>query len=408
MPSAPPQPVWDSRFLFAIGVFGFASGLPLALTGSTLQAWLTQSGVDVKTIGALSLVGFPYLFKFLWAPLLDRFPLTRRSRRRGWLLLTQALLVGLFIALAMSDPRNLGNIVAIVALLAVISATQDIAVDAYRAEALSGDQRGLGAGISVAGYRLAMIVSGGGALLLADHCGFGASFWALAAFMTAVMIAALWAPEPNDPAAPPSSLEEAFAVQLRALWATPGIVGLLALIVLYKLGDAFAGNLSMTFLLRGQGFSLTEIGAIYKVLGLIATIAGGIFGGVWMIRLRLYRALLWFGGFQAITNVGFLVLAATGKSLVGMMIVVGLENFSGGMGTSALLALMMGLCQRRYTATHFALLSAAASISRVVIGPVAGEVAAIGWVPYFASSLLLAGPGVLLVIMLRERISAIN
>ncbi len=397
----------QARVLFTIGLFGFASGLPLALTGSTLQAWLTDSGLRVETIGALSLVGLPYLLKFLWAPVLDRYPLMRTSRRRGWLWLTQAILIGLFALLALSDPSaHLPVVVAVVVLLAVTSATQDIAVDAYRAEALTSGQRGLGAGFSVAGYRLAMIVSGAGALLLADRYGFGASFWALAACFAGVMALGLIAPEPPDPAPAPESLEEAFVVQLRALWATPGIVGLLALIVLYKLGDAFAGSLTMTFFIRGQGFSLTEIGAIYKALGLVTTIVGGILGGYWMTSLGLYRALFWFGLLQAVTNLGFLFLAATGKSLVGMMVVVGLENLSGGMGTSALLALMMGLCQRRYTATHFALLSAIASVSRVLIGPLSGQIAAVGWIPFFATSLVLAVPGLLLLLALRARIES--
>ncbi|MGH8595249.1 MAG: muropeptide MFS transporter AmpG, partial [Gammaproteobacteria bacterium] len=208
--------------------------------------------------------------------------------------------------------------------------------------------------------------------------------------------------------ASPATLEEAFAAQLRTLLSTPSIGSLLALIVVYKLGDAFAGSLSMTFFLRGQGFSLTEIGAIYKALGLGASIFGGIVGGYWMSRLGLYRALLWFGVLQAITNLGFLALAVAGKSMIGLVLVVGLENLAGGMGTSVLLALMMALCVRRYTATHFALLSAIASIGRVVIGPIAGQVAATGWVPYFAWSALLAVPGLILVVMLRRRLLEID
>ncbi|MSR15073.1 MAG: MFS transporter [Gammaproteobacteria bacterium] len=405
MSSAKTTPTSPARLLCTVGLFGFASGLPLALTGSTLQAWLTEGGLRIETIGALSLVGFPYLFKFLWAPLLDRFPLLRGSRRRGWVLLTQGLLIALFSLLALSDPQSdLSRIVVIVVILAIVSATQDIAVDAYRAEALTHDQRGLGAGVSVAGYRMAMIVSGAGALLIADRFGFSVSFWCLAGCLAGLMLMSVWAPEASLQISAPQSLEDAFASQLLALWATPGIVGFLALVVLYKLGDAFAGNLSMAFFIRGQGFSLTEIGAIYKALGLVATIVGGILGGYWMMRLGLYRALLWFGLLQALTNIGFLLLAATGKSLAGMMVVVTLENLTGGMGTSALLALMMGLCQLRYTATHFALLSALSSVSRVLIGPAAGQVAAIGWVPFFAISLVLAVPALLLLTTLRARI----
>lgn len=388
-------------------MFGFASGLPLALTGSTLQAWLTQAGVEVKTLGALTLVGLPYTFKFLWAPLVDRFPLSRRSRRRGWLVATQFILALACLALAFSDPATeLSRIVAVALFIACASATQDIAVDAYRAEALPIAQRGLGAGISVAGYRVAMIVSGAGALVLADRLGFATSFIVVAALFGANILVTLVAPEPRDLPNSPATLVEAFSTQLGSLFSRPGMLGFCALIALYKLGDAFAGSLTMTFLLRGQGFSLSEIGAIYKALGVTATIAGGVFGGVWLSRLGLYRSLLVFGILQAVTNVGFWGLASVGKSLAGMIAVVALENFSGGMGTSALLALLMALCDRRYTATHFALLSAIASLARVFVGVPAGHVAVSGWAPFFAWSVVWSVPGLMIVWAMRERIVA--
>ena len=393
------------RLLLTLALFGFASGLPLALTGSTLQAWLTQAGVEVKTLGALTLVGLPYTFKFLWAPLVDRFPLSRRSRRRGWLVATQFMLALACLALAYSDPATeLSRIVAVALLIACASATQDIAADAYRAEALPTAQRGLGAGISVAGYRVAMIVSGAGALVLADRLGFATSFIVVAALFAANIIITLVAAEPRDLPSSPTTLAEAFSTQLWSLFSRPGMLGFCALIALYKLGDAFAGSLTMTFLLRGQGFSLTEIGSIYKALGVTATIAGGVFGGVWLSRLGLYRSLLLFGVLQAVTNAGFWGLASVGKSLMGMIAVVALENFSGGMGTSALLALLMALCDRRYTATHFALLSAIASLARVFVGVPAGQVAASGWAPFFAWSVVWSVPGLVIVWAMRRRI----
>ena len=393
------------RLLLTLALFGFASGLPLALTGSTLQAWLTQAGVEVKTLGALTLVGLPYTFKFLWAPLVDRFPLSRRSRRRGWLVATQFMLALACLALAYSDPATeLSRIVAVALLIACASATQDIAADAYRVEALPTAQRGLGAGISVAGYRVAMIVSGAGALVLADRLGFATSFIVVAALFAANIIITLVAPEPRDLPSSPTTLAEAFSTQLWSLFSRPGMLGFCALIALYKLGDAFAGSLTMTFLLRGQGFSLTEIGSIYKALGVTATIAGGVFGGVWLSRLGLYRSLLLFGVLQAVTNAGFWGLASVGKSLMGMIAVVALENFSGGMGTSALLALLMALCDRRYTATHFALLSAIASLARVFVGVPAGQVAASGWAPFFAWSVVWSVPGLVIVWAMRRRI----
>ncbi|MBI2802128.1 MAG: MFS transporter [Gammaproteobacteria bacterium] len=399
-----PSPI---RALASVAVFGFASGLPLALTGSTLQAWLTQAGISVETIGALSLVGLPYLLKFLWAPLLDRYPLSRWSRRRGWVVLTQVLLVLLISGLALSDPNAQSLRIAVLVLsLAVVSATQDIAVDAYRAEVLAPAQRGVGAGISVAGYRLAMIVSGAGLLVGAEHFGFARGFEGIALLTAMLLVWTFIAPEPNLGTMNPRTLTDAYSSQLWTLAKIPGITGFVALIVLYKLGDAFAGSLTMTFLLRGPGFSLTEIGTIYKALGVGASIVGGIAGGWWMMRLGLFRALLWFGVLQAATNLGFLVLATFDKSLLTMSVVVALENLSGGMGTSALLAFLMNLCDRRYTATHFAVLSALASLARVLSGPVAGQVATLGWGPFFVCSIVLSLPGLLVLIAIRESITA--
>lgn len=397
------------RLLLNVALFGFASGLPLALTGSTLQAWLTTAGVDLQTLGALSLVGLPYLYKFLWAPLLDRFGLGALGRRRSWLVLTQLMLAGLLFALSGMDPtRNLNFIVWLVVALALVSATQDIVVDAYRAEILDPADRGLGSGLSVAGYRVAMIVSGAGALVVADQAGFGTAFLLLAGLMVAMAVVSLLAQEPVREHAPPVAIWADFRAALAGLLTRPGIVWLALFIALYKLGDAFAGSLSMTFFLRGQGFSLTEIGATYKFLGMVASILGGIIGGLWLPRLGLYRALLWFGVLQAVTNLGFLLLALGSKTWLGMVVVIALENFSGGMGTSVLVALMVGLCAREFTATHFALFSALASLSRVLIGPVAGDVAAIGWVEFFAVSLALAVPGLVLLVQQRGLFRALE
>lgn len=382
------------RLLAQVTLLGFASGLPLALTGSTLQAWLTAEGVDLVTLGALSLVGLPYLYKFLWAPLLDRLPARGLGRRRTVLVVTQFLLAMLCVGLSFCDPNlDLSRVVALVALLAVVSATQDIVVDAWRAEALSREDRGLGAGLAVAGYRVAMVVSGAGVLLLADQAGFRPALQALAGLLGLLAIASLLAPEPPPPTRTDLPLLAGIADSVRALWQVPGIWQLLAFIALYKLGDAFAGSLTMSFLLRAKGFTLTEIGGTYKLLGMGASIAGGVLGGLWLPRLGLWRALGIFGLIQAVTNAGFLWLALMPPSFMGMVLVVGLENLSAGMGTSALVALMVGLCQREHTATHFALLSALASLGRVLIGPLAGGVAAWSWSGFFALSMLFAGPG---------------
>ncbi len=405
----PPNLVTRAHLLSTVGVLGFASGLPLALTGSTLQAWLTTAGIDLQTIGAMSLVGLPYLYKFLWAPLLDRFEMGGWGRRRGWLLLTQLLLAGLFWALAASAPATqLSLVISVVVMIALVSATQDIAVDAYRAEVLSVADRGLGAGLSVAGYRLAMIVAGAGVLLLADVLGFATSLRCLGALMVGLMVCTWWAPEPPRESVATRSLMTDLAASWQALARVPGIAGLAGLIVLYKLGDAFAGSLTMSFFLRGQGFTLSEIGTVYKALGLVASIIGGIAGGLWMRQLGLYRALLWFGLLQAITNLGFLWLALSGKNLLAMMTVVALENLSGGMGTSALVALLISLCARQYTATHFALLSALASMARVLVGPWVGSIAEHSWSGFFGWSVVLSLPGLALLAALRPRIHALE
>lgn len=392
-----------------MGVLGFASGLPLALSRGTLQAWLTVEGVDLAAIGALSLVGLPYLFKFLWAPALDRWQLARLGRRRGWLLASQCVLIGLLAAFAACDPARAVLPLAVLALLlAFASATQDIAFDAYRAERLTVPERGLGTAWSIAGYRLAMLASGAGALVLADAHGFALAYLAMADLMAIGLVASLVAREPPQLHPPPRDLREAILGPLQEMAGRPAILALLACVLLYKLGDQFAGALSQTFFIRGQGYSLTEIGAVYKGLGMIAALSGGIVGGLAMARLGLWRSLLVFGVLQMVTNAGFLLLALAGKSLPGLMVVVALENFCGGMGTCAHVALLIALCDARYTATQYAALSALAGLGSVVLGPLAAAVAASGWVLYFAVSLLVALPGLWLVWALRRRIVAFD
>lgn len=409
MPAAVPDLKAHRRRLALMGVLGFASGLPLALSRGTLQAWLTVEGVDLAAIGALSLVGLPYLFKFLWAPALDRWQLARLGRRRGWLLASQCVLIGLLAAFAACDPARAVLPLAVLALLlAFASATQDIAFDAYRAECLTVPERGLGTAWSIAGYRLAMLASGAGALVLADAHGFALAYLAMAGLMAVGLIASLVAREPPQLHPPPRDLREAILGPLQEMAGRPAILALLACVLLYKLGDQFAGALSQTFFIRGQGYSLTEIGAVYKGLGMIAALSGGVVGGLAMARLGLWRSLLVFGVLQMVTNAGFLLLALAGKSLPGLMAVVALENFCGGMGTCAHVALLIALCDARYTATQYAALSALAGLGSVVLGPLAAAVAASGWVLYFAVSLLVALPGLWLVWALRRRIVAFD
>lgn len=403
------NPLSDRRALVVVALLGFFSGLPLALSGSTLQAWLTVAGVDLKTIGALSLVGWPYLLKFLWAPMLDRWQPLGLGRRRSWLVLTQASLAAVLALCALFDPtQSVWPLVGLALALATLSATQDVAIDAFRTEALTPAARGLGTGYSVAAYRLAMFASGAGALMLADRWGFRVTYLWMAGLMLVGCLVSLIAREPAIPETlrPANREESGLAAPLRQLLGRSRLLPLLLFVVLYKLGDQFAGALAQTFFIRGQGFSLTEIGAIYKGVGIVAALAGGILGGALMLRMSLWRALMVFGALQALTNIGFLVLALGSKSLTGMMLVVMLENFCGGMGTCAHVALIMALCDARYTATQFALLSALASVGRVVLGPIAGLVAGWGWPVFFAVSCGLALPALLLLWSIRPTVEA--
>ena len=393
-----------NRRVASVALLGFSSGLPLALSAGTLQAWLTVQGVDIKQIGLFSLVGLPYVLKFLWAPLLDRYQPGWPGRRRDWMLLTQVMLaLLLFAAGAANLAAGALPVLALVAVaIATVSATQDVAIDAYRAEVLQDRERGFGAGAAVTGYRIGMLVAGAGALLVADQIGFAQVYQWLAVLLLVGAAVSVLGPElPRDVPAP-GNLAAAVIEPLREYFRREAAVPLLVLIFLYKLGDAFAGGLTTNFLLDALGFTLTDVGTIYKGLGLVASIAGALYGGGMMVRLGLYRALMLFAWLQAFTNLGFALLAMTGKSYVAMVVVVGLENLAGGMGTAAYLALLMAICDRRYTATQFALLSAVASLGRVFAGPPAGYmVETAGWPVFFIMTFVLALPAI--VILKRRR-----
>jgi PAT family beta-lactamase induction signal transducer AmpG len=391
-------------------ILGFASGLPLALSTGTMQAWLTVEGVNLKTLGWLTLLGLPYTYKFAWAPLLDRyrFPLggAWSGRRRGWLvalLLAMALvLLGMSQQTPTSETSSLTTLATLALCLVVLSASFDIVFDAWRAESLTPEQRGLGAAWSVIGYRLAMLTSGGLALMLADlYLGFQGVYALMAAMCVVLAGVAALAPEPRQ-AQPPRSLIAAVTDPRREFFGRKAALLILLTIILYKLGDAFAASLSTAFLIRGAGFSPAEVGAVNKGIGLVATLIGGLAGGLLMSRIPLWKALLIFGVMQAITNLGFWWLAAYPPTLAGMTAVVLLENLAGGMGTAAFVALLMTLCDIRFTATQFALLSALASIGRVVVGPAAGIlVTEWGWPDFFLMSTAAALPGLAMLFAVR-------
>lgn len=406
--------VFTQRRMAAMLLLGFASGLPLALTGGTLQAWMTVEGLDIRTIGVFTLVGQAYVFKFLWAPLMDRYAprLPGLGRRRSWIVVTQLALMGAIAAMgAVSPSHALGALAALAVLVAFASASQDVVFEAYRTDLLAPHERGAGVAVSVMGYRVAMLVSGGLALWLADRVlGWRATYALMAALMiVGAAAAALLAPEPQAAHAAPRSLHDAIVGPWRNFFGRDGAIALLALIVLYKLGDAFAGALTSTFLIRGVGFSAGEVGLVNKTMGLLGTVAGVLIGGAVMARIGLFRSLFAFGVLQMFSNLAYWGLAVSPKSLVTMAAAVGVENLCGGMGTAAFVALLMALCDPRFSATQFALLSALASIGRVYVGPVSGQVvAAVGWAPFFLSTVAVAAPGVTVLWLLRERIRRLD
>lgn len=405
--------IFTNRRVGVVLLLGFASGLPLALTGGTLQAWMTTAGVDLKTIGIFTLVGLPYTLKFLWAPLMDRFVPPWLGRRRGWIIATQVALMLGIAAMGVGSPQHaLWALAALALFVAFTSASQDIAFDAYRADVLRPAERGAGAAVSVFGYRIAMLVSGAGALIMADFLDWRTTYLILAALMTVGVLATLWGPEPEQQVVPPRTLQEAVWGPLQEFFTRYSVsagLGILILIVLYKLGDAFAGTLSTAFLLRGVGFSLSEVGTVNKALGLAALLLGALFGGVLMSKLGLYRSLMIFGILQAVSNLSFMVLAWVGKSYVMLVTAVVFEQVTGGMGTAAFVALLMALCNHRYTATQFALFSALAAFGRQYLGPPAGLLAdSLGWVTFFFITTLAALPGLWLLWKMRIRINSLD
>ncbi|EPC5231381.1 muropeptide MFS transporter AmpG [Klebsiella quasipneumoniae] len=386
-------------------ILGFASGLPLALTSGTLQAWMTVENIDLKTIGFFSLVGQAYVFKFLWSPLMDRYTPPFLGRRRGWLVTTQILLLLAIAAMGFLEPvSQLRWMAALAVVIAFCSASQDIVFDAWKTDVLPAEERGAGAAISVLGYRLGMLVSGGLALWLADrYLGWQGMYWLMAALLVPCIIAALLAPEPSDVIPVPRSLEQAVVAPLRDFFGRNNAWLILLLIVLYKLGDAFAMSLTTTFLIRGVGFDAGEVGMVNKTLGLFATILGALYGGVLMQRLTLFRALLIFGLLQGVSNAGYWLLSITDKHLYSMATAVFFENLCGGMGTAAFVALLMTLCNKSFSATQFALLSALSAVGRVYVGPIAGWfVEAHGWSTFYLFSVVAAVPGIALLLLCRQ------
>ena len=407
-----PQIQMSYRRLAVIFLLGFSSGLPLALSGSMLQAWFTTAGISIVAIGALSLVGQPYIYKFLWAPLLDRYIPPLFGRRRGWLIITQIALAIAIAAMALGDPKVNSYLLAGLGLLiAFISATQDIAINAYTTDIVTPEERGLASALTTGSYRIAMMVSGGVALVLADKLGWHEAYLIMAMCMLIGLIASWFAEEPN--AAPvnklPGSLWAAIKNPFQEFFSRKAAWGLLLFIILYKFGDALSVSLLTPFLIRGLGFSLTVVGAVFKAVALIATMLGVFIAGIIMTRTSLYRSLFIFGILQIIAIGSLLVLAIAGKNETILVACISLDFFCNGLGTTALVAFLMSLCDQRYTATQFALLSAFSAIGRVFVGPIAGiMVKNMGWPSFFVWAIILSIPGLFLLKWLKPLVDKVD
>jgi len=405
VPPALVRPTWGEalRALFSGRMFvallmGFASGLPLLLTGSVLQAWLKDGGVDLTRIGLFALVGLPYTLKFLWSPLFDRYSLPLFGRRRGWLLIAQIGVAVALLGLSYSRPEgsDLLWISAAALLVAFFSASQDIVIDAYRRESLSDGELGLGSALYVNGYRIGMLLAGGGGLILADLISFEAMYRLMAAFMAVCLFVTLFSPEPALPEGRPRTLLEAVFLPFRDYFLRDGAWLALAFILLYKLGDTMAAAMTTPFYLD-LGYTKTEIGTVVKLFGFWATIAGGLLGGLWILRIGMNRSLWLFGLGQMLSTLGFVVLAGLAPSTVALAAVVAIENFTAGLGTAAFVGFMGALTDRRFTATQYALLSSLMGVPRVLAAAPTGWLAEwLGWAGFFLMCALIAIPGLVL------------
>lgn len=391
------------RMLVA-ALMGFASGLPLLLTGSVLQAWMKEEGVDLGTIGLFALVGLPYTLKFLWAPLMDRFTPNALGRRRGWLVIFQIALIAALLLLSFTKPAVAPVWLAFTALLVTFfSASQDIVIDAYRREALADDEQGLGASLYVNGYRVGMLLASGGGLILADHVSFAVVYQVMAVFMLIGVVTTLFAPEPDAAEGVPTTLREAVIEPFIEYFQRRDALMILAFVLLYKIGDTMASHMTTPFYLD-IGFTKTQIGAIVKLFGFWATIAGGVIGGLLIMRIGIYRSLWVFGILQGVSTAGFAVLAQFGASIPGLAAVITFENLSGGMGTAAYVAYMASLTNKKFTATQYALLSSLMGVPRVIAAAPTGYLAEwMGWGAFFVGCALIALPGLLLIRWLHGR-----
>lgn len=397
--------------MLCVFFYGISSGLPLLLIGGTLKAWLKERQIDLTTIGLFSLTQIPYTVKFLWSPLMDRYVPPFLGRRRGWILITQLGLAAALAGMAMLDPgkptwqfslggsaQMPGALALISLLVAFLSASQDIAIDAYRRDILTTEELGLGSSLAVNGYRVGLLIAGAGALALADHASWNTVYLCMAGVMILGTVTTLLSPEPETKLAPPKTLTAAVVEPFKNFFTRPHAVEILIFILLFKIGDSMASDMFNPFYLD-LGYSKTEIAAIAKLFGFWATIGGGLIGGAAMVRLGMIPSLWIFGISQTVSTFGFSVLARSATSIPLLTSVVVFENLCTGMATSAYVGFMASLCNKRFTATQYALLSSLMGIPRSILGSSSGYLAKhMGWWGYYVFCTMLHLPGLLMLL----------
>lgn len=413
--------VYTDRRVLLVLLLGFASGLPLLLTFSTLSAWLATVGVRRAAIGAFALVGTPYAFKFVWSPLIDRLPPpVPLGRRRGWGVTIQIALIGAIVAMGLCRPTSHLLLMGALALLvAFLSASQDIVIDAWRVEILPLDLQGPGAGMIQTGYRFAMLVSGAGTLVIAARAGWFAAYATMAALLVVGLLVFLFGPEPTlaaEFARPARTTPHAGSWNAVRQWLSSAVIGpfadfmrrpiwpaILIFVLGYKVGEAMAGMMA-TPLYISLGFSLDEIAAVSKLVGFFATVAGALIGGLVTARFGILRSLMLCGVLQSAGNLFYVLQAVGGHRLVYLALCVSAENLTGAMAGVALVGYLSSLCSPAFTATQYALLSSLASVGRTLVASSSGLLAErLGWVPFFLATTVVTIPALLLLLWIARR-----
>lgn len=388
---------------------GFASGLPFLLTGGTLKMWMAREQIDLSTIGYIGWVSMAYSLKFLWAPLLDRFTLLG-SRRRGWILLMQALLAVGIVVMGTMDPRTeLAGLAALAVIVAFLSATQDIVIDAYRREVLRDEELGFGMTMGNYGHRLAMWISGGvgvGMVGTAPLFLEWKDLYVLSAIGLSVgFVATLLAPEPPAPEGAPRTLKDAFLEPLKEFFSRKDALFMAFFVMMYKFGDAMSGAMLNPFYVQ-MGYSNADVGFIAKTMGIFTVLIGMFVGSAALLKLGIYRALWIFGILQALSTAGFALITYTGPQRWALAFAVLFEDFSAGLGNSAFIAFIASISDRRYSAAQFAALASLATVGRNFFSGFSGDmVNALGWAGFFYTCALIAIPGLVMLFLMRDRYS---